>query len=258
MMKSIVDLIHEQESEVKHFKDIAVEFVESEIRSIPYVTGALLAGSTARGDARKGPFGFRIDIVVVLEEGGSIDLNELFGESVEPPEIPFHCINQKNEYIGLEVATIDKLRKIREQPESVIFAKNESLILYDKIGDLKRWKKEAFVLTDDDIKNRALKHYFRFRYLTGDYRNEKWSYRKTWIQIAQNYNEACECYCDFLHCINGKFIPRKDWLVYLTFGYKYKPENHSELIENMYRTYLSDDEIKIRHPSLKSAGSSMQ
>ncbi len=54
-MKSFADLIHEQESEVKHFKDIAVEFVESEIRSIPYVTGALLAGSTARGDARKGP-----------------------------------------------------------------------------------------------------------------------------------------------------------------------------------------------------------
>lgn len=183
-MKIIAELLHEQKTAVKHFRDIAVDFVESEIRFIPYVTGALLAGSTARGDARKGPLGFGIDIVVVLEQSGTIDLNELFGESVEPPEIPFHCIKRKNEGINLEVTTIDKLRKIREQSESVIFAKNESLILYDKTGDLKRWKKEAFILTDDDIKYRALKHYFRFHYLTSDYRNEKWSYREAWIQIA--------------------------------------------------------------------------
>jgi len=45
-------------------------------------------------------------------------------------------------------------------------------------------EKEAFILTDDDIKYRALKHYFRFHYLTSDYRNEKWSYREAWIQIA--------------------------------------------------------------------------
>ena len=54
--------------------------------------------------------------------------------------------------------------------------------------------------------------------------------------MIQNGNEALECYCGFLYCINGWFIPRKDWLVYLTTELEVKAPNHDELIDGLYRT----------------------
>jgi hypothetical protein len=256
-VKMFSELVREQQEEVNYYKKIALDFVQKEIIKIPDILGVLLAGSAARGDARKSPYGFMIDIIIVIKNGSSIDMEERFGIDTDP-DIPFHCIRRAGEDIALEVRDLQYLHGIREQAESVIFAKQESIILFDRTSEIERWKNQAFLLTDADIRRRSLEHYFRLVYLTGEYRNEKWSYREAWIQITQNYNEATECYCSFLYCINGSFIPRKDWLVYLTYRLKEKPKNHEQLIEKMYRSKVSEEELTGRLPYILEAKTWME
>lgn len=233
-MKLLSELIREQKNEVDALNDIVLKINRETISANPKITGALLTGSVARGDARIGPWGVMIDLALVVEDKKDIDLDEIFGKD-ECPDIPFHCVMLKDN-IGLQIEVIENadLFKIRSRPESVVFAKNEAAIICDKDGVLKKWKEECFIITGDQIKSRALNNYFRFRYLCGEYRLEKWSRREGWIQIIQNFNEAAECYCNFLYCINKMFIPRKDWLTYLTFELENKPEKHALYMERLY------------------------
>src|SRR5690606_20985152 len=178
------------------------------------IIGTLLTGSVARKDARIAPLGIMIDLAIIVNSREDINLDVVFGKD-EEPFIPYHCITI-HEKIGLAIEVIEKsdLFTIRETTESNIYAKLESVILYDPQGILQNWKENSFTVSADEIKTRSLSNYFRFQYLTGEYRIEKWKHRKANIQIAQLFNEACECYCNFLYTINGSFIPRKDWLVY--------------------------------------------
>jgi hypothetical protein len=144
------------------------------------------------------------------------------------------------------------LNTIRRQPEPAIFAKNESVILFDRGGRLKKWKDKAFVISEKDKKERALSHFFRMEYLVGDYRYEKWSYRQAWLQLTQICNEACECYCNFLYCINGLFIPRKDWLTYLTHDLKHKHPKHNAIIEETYTSAPTEADVIRRVERLRT------
>jgi hypothetical protein len=88
-------------------------------------------------------------------------------------------------------------------------------------------------------------------YLVGDYRYEKWAYRQAWLQLTQICNEACECYCYFLYCINGFFIPRKDWLTYLTHDMKYKHPKHKDLMEEIFTAAPAEADVARRVARLR-------
>ncbi len=242
-MKYFSDLINEQKKEVDSFKNIIFEINNEKIVPNKKILGALLTGSVARGDARKGPFGIMIDVSLVVKNTTDINLEEIFGKD-EEPHIPFHCVPIRDD-IWIAVKTIKEkdLWTIRNESESTIFAMNESIILNDKKGILKKWKDEYFVITKEQAKERAKNQYFRFCYVTGEYRFEKWSYREAWVQCAQNFNEANECYCSFLYCINSMFIPRKDWLTYLTYEMTIKPPKHEEYMKTMYSTELNKESL---------------
>jgi len=243
-MKRLSVLINEQEKEVVELKETVIKINSEKIAINNSISGALLTGSVARGDARIGSFGIHIDLALVLRKKSDINIEQIFGKD-EQPYIPYHCVSITDKVgLAIEIMEENDLWKIREMPEPVIFAKNESIILDDKKGILEKWKKECFAISEDQKKQRALNNYFRFNYLTGDYRLEKWSYREAWIQIAQNFNEANECYCNFLYCINGMFIPRKDWLTYLTYEMEIKPDEHEEFIIKMYESQINDEYIK--------------
>ena len=233
-MKYFSELIREQQNEVLDLTNIARSITSEKLDAIPKIEGVLLTGSVARGDARVGPYGVMIDLALVVENKSDINLDEIFGKD-EEPQIPYHCVTVEGN-IGLQIEVIekDRLFKIREKPESAIFAMNESIILSDRRSVLTKWKRECFIITDAQIKSRALNNYYRFCYLTGEYRIEKWMYREAYIQLAQIFNEAAECYCNFLYCINRMFVPRKDWLAYLTFELADKPEKHNFYMERLY------------------------
>lgn len=239
-MKTFTELIKEQSSDVKQLREIVRKITDDKIIPNRLILGALLTGSVARGDARIGPFGIMIDLAIVVNDKKDISLEEIFGVD-EEPYIPFHCISIRDS-IGLAIQVIEenKLWEMRDKGESAIFAMHESEILNDKKNLLTKWKNECFTISPDQIKERALQQYFRFEYLTGEYRFEKWSYRKAWVQMAQNCNEANECYCNFLYCINGRFIPRKDWLTYLTYEMNLKPRKHQEYMETLYEAQLNE------------------
>ncbi len=245
-MKRLPEILKLQRNETELYRKAAVAFTKKELIIIPQVLGVLLTGSVARGDARKGPHGFMIDITIVLDRNATINLTECIGPSVEPPDFPFHAIHRGSELFAIELTSIEKLIDIRNQPESVIFAKQESLILFDRTGQIQEWKKTAFHLNNEEIKKRALMHYRLFRYLVGQERYEKWAYRKAWIQLAHNYNAACECFCSFLFCINGSYVPHQDWMVYLTYELPDKPEDHDQLIHSMYRSAITEEDLEIR------------
>ena len=120
------------------------------------------------------------------------------------------------------------------------------------------WKRTAFVISDDELRDRALMSFYRFQYLTDSYHVEKWTNREAWIQLAQNGNEACECYCCFLYAINRWFIPRKDWLVYFTYGLNAKPDEHAQVIEDCYRCDLTGQGVLRRFKSLEILGAWMK
>ena len=214
------------------------------LASLQAIQGVLLTGSVARGDARKGPYGLYVDITIVANNRKDIALAEIFGPSIEP-YIPKHCVVIEKVGFAFETVTMNELNSIRSCYESVIFAKQESMVLFDPHGLLAKWKQDTFALSEDDIKNRALQQYFRFDYLTNEYRTEKWKHREAWAQMIQNGNEAIECYCNFLYCINGWFIPRKDWLVYLTYDLMVKIDRHFELMNDLYS--VTANEAAIAH-----------
>lgn len=257
-MKRLPEILDLQRKETELYQKTAASFVEKEISIIPEVLGVLLTGSTARGDARKGPHGFMIDLTIVLGRNVTMNLTERFGPSVEPPDFPFHAINWENEIFAIELTDIGKLSDIKNQPESVIFAKQESLVLFDRTGQIKQWKKTAFHLSSDEIKQRALMYYRWFHYMVNEYHREKWTYRKAWIQLAHNYNAACECFCSFLFCINGGYVPRKDWMVYLTYELLEKPKDHDQLIHSMYRSVITEEEIEHRASCMGRANEWME
>jgi hypothetical protein len=100
-------------------------------------------------------------------------------------------------------------------------------------------------------------NYFRYQYLTDAYHQEKWAHREAWIQLAQNANEACEAYCNFPYCINGWFIPRRDWLVYFTYTLSQKAPGHERLKDAAYNSVLSRERIESRYKGLQEIGSWM-
>jgi hypothetical protein len=255
-MKSIAEMRTEQLSDVIEYRSLAARVVNETLALIPSVLGVLLTGSVARGDARKGPYGLHIDLTLVANDKNNINLVELFGPSIEPYS-PYHCANILGQVFALEVLTVNELNSIRTCHESVVFAKQEAAILFDRAGVLTRWKREAFELSDSQIRERALQQYFRFDYLTNDYRIEKWKHREAWVQMAQNGNEAIECYCNFLFCANGWFIPRKDWLVYLTYELAEKAPRHTELIAELYQVEVTDVGLATRARQLVQLSSWM-
>jgi len=198
-----------------------------------------------------------IDIVIVHRESTPVDIARALGPSEEPPEMPFHCVSRDELQFQIETVSMERLSAVRSDPESVAFARNESVILFDPSGDLSRWKETAFVLTEQDIAQRAMRQFFRFQYLTGDYRIEKWTFREAWVPLTQILNEASDCFCGFLHCINGRFIPRNDWLVYLTYELEVKPPDYARLIQGMYEAIASLSAIESRLKNVRVAGSWM-
>jgi hypothetical protein len=252
-MIRLPEMIALQKEHVEQYRKTAAAFIEKEISIIPQVLGVLLTGSTARGDARKGPLGLMTDITIVLEPNTSIDLIERFGPSVEPPDYPFHAINRQNTTFALELTHIDSLWDIKKQSDSIIFAKQESLIMLDRTGKLKKWKDTAFKLNDDEIKQRSLMYYRWFEYISNEYHFEKWAFRKAWIQLTHNLNVACECFCSFLFCINGGYVPRRDWIVYLTYELPEKPNDYEQLIHSMYQSLATEADITNREAAIKKA-----
>lgn len=240
-MKTFGEVLKEQKSEVEELRSLAETINREKFIPNNEIIGVLLTGSIARGDARITPPGLLIDLSILVNKRGDISLDDLFGED-EEPGIPYHCVTVKeNVKVAIEIIEESDIWKIREKTEPEIFAKNESIILNDKMGILKIWKNQYFIITDEQARQRALKNYFRFRYLTEDYRFEKWKYRKAYIQILQNFNEAGECYCSFLFCINKKFIPRKDWLTYLTYELNIKPGDHESFMKILYTSIIEEE-----------------
>ena len=249
-MRLFDQIVLEQKDEVQKLRAVAKDFVQNRLAPCPEILGVLLTGSVGRGDARISPMGIHIDLAVVVNKKQEINLESMFGPSAKP-FIPYHIVLLDDTIgIALETVEMEYLRNIRSQYEPVIFAKNESQVLLDRTGALAEWKRTAFTITEEEIKSRALVFQSRFAYLNGQYRIEKWSHREAWIQINQNFNEACECYCRFLYCINGYFIPRNDWLVYLTYSLEEKPENHAELLEKAYTAENNKPAVSERHTAL--------
>jgi hypothetical protein len=256
-MKTLEEIISEQTMEVDTYRKVAKRAVEHFCLREKAILGVLLAGSTARGDARKGPFGFMIDIIVVVNDRNIINLEQVFGPDVEP-YLPYHCVSFEDTGLQIELSTVRELGSIRQKDESEIFAKQEAIILLDRTGFLEEWKTTAFLISQADMKRRSLMNYFRFQYLTDLYHQEKWSHREAWIQLAQNGNEACEYYCSFLYCINGCFIPRKDWLVYLTYSLDKRPPEHQSWIDAAYSSVLSREAAESRYEVLRKIGDWMR
>jgi hypothetical protein len=255
-MKLLPEVIAEQRAEVEHYRSCAAKFAEHAASDIPGVIGVLLSGSASRGDARLGPHGFLVDIVIVHDASVAIDPVVAFGPGTEP-DLPFHCVEFDGLGFALEFATLEQLRSVRAQPESVIFARNESVVLADPTGELARWKATAFAITEQQMRDRAMAQFWRYQYLVGAYRIEKWAHRQAWIQIGQLLNEACECYCFFLHSVNGTFMPRKDWLPYLTFELPIRPKDHDDIVRAMYGAGNTEAVLGMRLAAFLRAGTWM-
>jgi predicted nucleotidyltransferase len=242
-MKTLSELKNEQEAEVRRYRALADRVVREFVQPREGIIGVLLAGSVARGDARRGPFGLSIDLVIVAEHREDVDLTAIFGPSIEP-FIPKHCVKVDDTGVAIELTTRKDLEDIRSRWEPEIYARHESVVLYDKTEFLSKWKSDAFNITDEQRKDRALYWFFRCQYLVGDYRIEKWKHRAAWVQMCQIGNEAAECW---------QFIPRKDWVTYLTYELPDKAPGHEHLLEAIYTSIPTEQEVDGRFKRLSEA-----
>ena len=199
------------------------------------------------------PRGLNLDLVVVTEDGASVDLAALLGPTTEP-DLPFHCTEYDGLGFQIETRNRSHLLNIRQQQDDAVFAMQESVPLLDPSGFLASWKRSAFVLSPEQVRSRSLGRYFRFQYLTGDYREEKWTHRSAWTQLAQIGNEAAECFCAFLHCVNGGFVPRKDWLTYLTYELSDRPADHALILERIYSADPQEAATSARFAEFRRVG----
>lgn len=252
------EFIVQQSGEVVKLRGIAEDLLEQKRESLGSDTGVLLSGSVARGDARVGPFGIFIDLTVFESETNRVDLESVFGPD-EKPELPYHSIRVSKD-IGFAIAkrSYEYLGQIQEMDEATRFALSESIVLIDPTRRLGKMRLALATISESEQKRRGLEWYRRFRYLTGDYRLEKWSHRTAWTQVAQIMNEANECYCSFLYCINGSYVPRKDWLAYLTYEMETKPEDHDSIMDALFATQLDERALGIKAQTYGRVGAWMK
>ncbi|OHD55539.1 MAG: hypothetical protein A2Y33_00850 [Spirochaetes bacterium GWF1_51_8] len=226
-MKKLDQMVREQAEYCRGLRENARAFAEDINRKIVN-DAVLLSGSASRGDARQGRYGLLVDLTLVTP-GGDTDLSKTYGASTEPG-IPFYCTVFSN--TGFQIKQVSRASLTdTSKPESECFALAESIVLGENdtriSGELARHypKKQA------PRKETAMQNFRRFRYLCGDYRYEKWEWRQAYTQMAQNFHEAFECFCGFIYAVNGSFIPRKDWLVYLLPEQEIRPEGIDSLTE---------------------------
>jgi len=252
-MKFYSQIVQEQKKEVIYLRSLVDTLVATKIEPHPAVMGVLLTGSVSRGDARVGPYGLFIDVAIVVKEKKNLDLKALLGPDEQPSQ-PFHCVTIDGKIgLAVEVVEYQELLNLRSKDDSVLYAKWESTILVDKEGLLKTWMTKIFTLSDEEVGKRSLIRLRRVGYLIGEYRMEKWSKRGAWIQLCQNQNEAVENFCEFIYCANGLFVPRKDWLVYLTFEQALQPPNLEGLIQRLYKGGPDRESVDARHRALLEA-----
>jgi hypothetical protein len=188
----------------------------------------LLTGSIARGDARPGKYGVLVDLTLVSV--AAIDLAPLYGPSTEP-DLPFYCTSFNG--AGFQIKRILETEFFDlSKSESEAFSLSESIVLFEKESKYSKFISERFPKRLPPRKDVALYNYWRFLYLCNDYRYEKWLFREAYTQLAENFHEAFECFANFLYAVNGSFIPRKDWLIYLLYGLTDTPPDLERIIES--------------------------
>ncbi len=246
-MLSFSDICREQERELRHLRDLAHASIPAAIESTAGVVGVFLSGSVARGDARIGPYGVLIDLIVVIEEGTSTGFLESFGKD-EKPQLPFHCV-MLEEMIGLQIDTVaeGEIADRIAADDAAARMIQESEVLLDPRGRLAEIKSRVIRPSEQRTRRTSIDAYFRFQYLSGEYRFEKWEHRRAWPQIAQNINEASECYFRFLYGLNRQYVPRKDWLVYLSYELRRRPDDHEEIVDALYSTILNAPGLREKH-----------
>ena len=56
---------------------------------------------------------------------------------------------------------------------------------------------------------------------------------------------------------NGPYIPRKDWLAYITYNLPIKPDDHESLMEAIYTSGLDEEALKTKYLRYRELGSWM-
>jgi hypothetical protein len=230
-MKSLADLRREQAALCASLTEAASSFAQR-LAQHPEVEAVLLTGSVARGDARQAPLGLLVD-VLVLSDSGQVPLETVFGPSAEP-EIPFYCPTVAGTGFQVSQESLECFAAPKSEAES--FALAESKVLYDRNDKVGIRLATEFASHQGPRQQAAMDAFWRFQYLGGPYRWEKWEHRQAWAQLAQNAHEAFEGFCAFTCARNGKFVPRKDWLVYVLYDLPNVPPGLPGLIDRALAT----------------------
>ncbi len=249
-MTHFSEFVKEQIPEVAELKRRTVDRVRAAQASLPSTISILLTGSVARGDARVGPFGTYADIMLVGPDLSGFDVGAVFGPD-EEPELPFHCVLLDPDFgIAFQTSTLVELERRATSSDPAAFALCESEIIQDPGDAVAELIRQLQAIPIDRAKERSLQHFYRHGYLIGEYRYEKWANRGAWPQIAQLHNEANECFLSFLHCIQGTYVPRKDWLVYLSYELSEKPDGFADIVTELYTRHSLDEDIAMRKGQL--------
>lgn len=239
-MKSFRDMKDEQREFCAELESKAFKLVQSFQRE-SNIGAVLLTGSVARGDARKGPYGVLVDLLLILNHS-SMDFEPVFGPDLEP-EIPFYC--GKVDGVDYQIQSVQKSDFLKlPKPEDQLYALCESKILLCNDDEIDTFIGENFKPFGMPRKDLAMQNFYRFHYLTNDYRLEKWLYREAFLQISENYHSSLICFAHFLYAINKSFIPRDDWKIYLLFDLALKPDNLEEIIESLQSGVRNHEDIK--------------
>lgn len=220
------------------------------------ISAFLLTGSVARGDARLGPFGLYVDLLVIHRDCKELDLRGLFGEDMEP-EIPHYCVEIDGTGFQIQVSSESAFLTLPKS-EDQSFALAESELLYCCDQRIEEFFTKQFKSPQAPRRSLAMENYHSFQYFTNPYRMEKWLYREAYPQVSENLHQSLLRLCHFIYAINGSFIPRNDWIVYLLHDQEIISEELEQIMEAFLKGAWCKDDIASVETAIQRANDWMK
>lgn len=195
-------------------------FCDQFIAKHPEVDCVLVTGSIARGDCFPDLYGFSIDICIIhtklLLEKCIKDLHrEKFGRftKVEFSKLTF----------VIETIEKEQISSLQASQDSKYYAVQESIVLYSRD---KTWEDLSSLRIPDSQRKSMINAYFQQAvYHINNYRISKWVSNKNLGQCQLNLNDGFLFILKQIYLLNNSFIPRADYLFYLSSKLKWLPRD---------------------------------
>jgi len=189
-------------------------------RKQPGVEAVFLTGSIGRGDCNPEPYGYSVDLTVLIS---CKSIDHLFDSFETSKEGRFLYLSYNSIPFTIERLALEFVYPYNSDASSKYYALQEAIILYDKSGLAE--KVQSMKMPEKDWRVAVSHTYYQALIRLNNYRLEKWFRRKEFRQCHLNLNDGLKLIMELIYLVNRSFVPRDDYLFYLLDSLPWLPSN---------------------------------